>query len=146
MKITLQQIESGEEEVLVRYKTMTPRLAEAMRMLQQEKQVILGKDRDQKICIDPAEIYYFEAVDEKCFACTDKMTYQVAMTLAEAEHALRASGFFRCSKSLVINIKKVASLKSEMGNRINATLDNGEHVIISRRYAREFREILKNCR
>ena len=46
MKITLQQIESGEEEVLVRYKTMTPRLAEAMRMLQQEKQVILGKDRD----------------------------------------------------------------------------------------------------
>lgn len=30
-----------------------------------------------------------------------------------------------------------------MGNRINAILDNQEHVIISRRYAKDFREMLK---
>ena len=30
-----------------------------------------------------------------------------------------------------------------MGNRIDALLDNQEHVIISRRYVKEFRERLK---
>lgn len=65
------------------------------------------------------------------------------MTLAEAEQMLAESGFFRCNKSMVLNVDRVIAVKSEMGNRINATLDNGEHVMISRHYARAFRELLQ---
>ncbi|MBR6396195.1 MAG: LytTR family transcriptional regulator DNA-binding domain-containing protein, partial [Lachnospiraceae bacterium] len=54
--------------------------------------------------------------------------------------------FFRCSKSMIINVGRVASLKSLPSNRIDATLENGEHIIISRRYAAEFRRFLKGDR
>jgi len=82
-------------------------------------------------------------VDERLFAYTKTRALQVAMTLGEAENLLSQSGFFRCNKSMVLNVNRVSAVKSEMGNRINATLDNGEHVIISRHYARAFRELLQ---
>ena len=82
-------------------------------------------------------------MDERIFAYTEKAEYQVMLTLAEAEEALQEYGFFRCNKSFVLNSDHIISVRSEMGNRINAILDNQEHVIISRRYAKDFREMLK---
>ena len=55
-------------------------------------------------------------------------------------HRLR---YFRCSKSMIINVNKVEMLKSMPSNRIDATLVSGEHIIISRTYASDFRKLLK---
>ena len=46
----------------------------------------------------------------------------------------------------MINIDKVERLKALSSNRIDATMINGEHIIISRTYASEFRRILKGGR
>ncbi|MDE7251069.1 MAG: LytTR family transcriptional regulator DNA-binding domain-containing protein, partial [Lachnospiraceae bacterium] len=64
-------------------------------------------------------------------------------SLEKAVLAWGERGFFRCSKSMVINIYRISTLKSESGNRILALMENGEKVMISRRYARELRRILK---
>jgi len=40
----------------------------------------------------------------------------------------------------------VTALHSLSGNRIDATMEGGEHIIISRRYAVEFRRLLKGGR
>ena len=63
-----------------------------------------------------------------------------------AEERFARDGFFRCSKSMVINVCHVDRLKSESGNRIDAQMGNGEHVMISRRYAKALRRILKGER
>ena len=42
-----------------------------------------------------------------------------------------------------MNIYQIDRLKSKAENRIDAQMKNGEHVIISRRYAKELRRILK---
>ena len=102
-----------------------------------------GKSAEKQYRISPGEIHYLESVDERLFAYTKTQTLQVMMTLTEAEKLLSESGFFRCNKSMVLNVDRVIAVKSEMGNRINATLDNGEHVMISRHYARAFRELLQ---
>ena len=41
------------------------------------------------------------------------------------------------------NIYRIDHLKSEPGNRILATMENGEKVMISRKYAKGLRQILK---
>ncbi len=66
------------------------------------------------------------------------------MTLNALEYHFRTQGFFRCSKSMVINIYRISYLESKPGNRIDAMMDNGEHVIISRRYASGLRAVLKS--
>ena len=143
MKLTLQQITEGEEEVILRYREMTPEIATLMERINQETLTLLGKAEEKTYRISPTAVYYFESVDERLFAYTKTKTLQIMMTLTEAERLLAESGFFRCNKSMVLNINRVIAVKSEMGNRINATLDNGEHVMISRHYARAFRELLQ---
>jgi DNA-binding LytR/AlgR family response regulator len=47
---------------------------------------------------------------------------------------------------MVINVGRVKALKSLSSNRIDASMEGGEHIIISRRYPSEFRRLLKGCR
>lgn len=141
--IKLQKIEDGQEEILIRYRNMTPELLELVQQLKKEPVTIFGKSGEKQYRIAPSEIYYFESVDENLFACTKEKTFQVPMTLAEAEKKLAEEGFFRCNKSFVLNINRIDYVTSGMGSRIDAALDNGEHVIISRHYSKQFRELLK---
>lgn len=67
-------------------------------------------------------------------------------TLAQLETLLDSVRFFRCAKSMILNIDRVKALKSLACNRIDATMQNGEHIIISRTYASEFRRRLKGGR
>ena len=64
-------------------------------------------------------------------------------TLTQLEQLLNIVNFIRCSKSMILNIDKVAALKSLASNRIDATMRNGEHILISRTYASDFRRRLK---
>ena len=143
MKLTAEQIVSGEDEIIVKYREMTPELSVLIHLLKQGMPVVTGREEGRQYRIAPGEIYYFESVDERTFAYTREHTLQVAMTLAEAEERLEKYGFFRCNKSMVLNLNRIDSVKNELGSRINAALDNGEHVIISRHYARRFRELLR---
>ena len=44
---------------------------------------------------------------------------------------------------MIVNVGKVERLRSLPSNRIDATLASGEHIIISRTYAADFRRLLK---
>ena len=65
------------------------------------------------------------------------------MSLYSIELFLDDESYFRCSKSMIINVNKVEMLKSMPSNRIDATLVSVEHIIISRTYASDFRKLLK---
>ena len=68
---------------------------------------------------------------------------RVSASLEKISLCFEERGLFRCAKSMVINIYKIRYLRSEPGNRIRATMDNGEQVMISRKYAKRLRRILK---
>lgn len=94
----------------------------------------------------PEEIFYFEAVDGKVFAYLEEKVWQVNQSLEALEKELsgrRDMGFFRISKSCMVNLKHVEELISTMGNRIMAQMENGETVIVSRHYAKLLRAYLK---
>ena len=74
---------------------------------------------------------------------TQDEVYRTVLTLALFGTLYADKGFFRCSKAAIINIYRINRLKSMPGNRIDAMMDNGEHIIISRRYAKELRRVLK---
>ena len=71
---------------------------------------------------------------------------QLDLSLVTAELILDDEKYFRCSKSMIVNVGKVERLRSMPSNRIDATLASGEHIIISRTYAADFRRLLKGER
>ena len=95
------------------------------------------------IVIEKDDIYYIESVDDKTFAYTCNDVIRLDNSLQGVMGILDDIRFFRCSKSMIINIDRVRVLKSLSSNRIDAALENGEHIIISRTYATDFRKLLR---
>ena len=146
MKIDIKKIDEGEESIVIRYKELTSPVDKIISILDNSQNKIWGRVDDQSIAVGLSDILYLESVDDKVFAYTKDKVLKIDGSLQSFMLIVNDDTFFRCSKSMVININRVISLKSLSSNRIDATLEGGEHIIISRRYASEFRRLLKGER
>ena len=143
MKYTLEQITRGEDEIIIRYKSMTSEVEKIIGFLQDKQKYLYGNLENEKVIVKLSQILYVESVDGRTYGYTDSQVVRLDYSLAQLEGALDDINFFRCSKSMMINIDKVKTLRSLASNRIEATMCNGESVLISRTYASDFRKRLK---
>lgn len=146
MRYTINQINKGEDELILNYKEKNPEVEAVLLFMDKRQRKLIGRKNDETIVVTPEEILYVEKVDNKTFVYTDDNEIQVDMSLYSIELFLDDESYFRCSKSMIINVNKVEKLKSMPSNRIDATLVSGEHIIISRTYASDFRKLLKGER
>lgn len=116
-----------------------------MSLLDIQKKKLIGFSEQKQYIIDPSEVLYCESVDGTTYIYAKDKVYRTAYTLSDIENTYSDTGYMRCSKSMVLNIHAIKSLRSELGNRIDTLLSNGEHIIISRHYAKELRNILKEA-
>lgn len=143
MKIRIEHIEDDEKEVIIRCKEIDNYVLEIKSLLESKYNKMIGMLNGEKYFFYPNEIYYIEHIDNKTFAYMKKKVYIIAYSLEKLEQILDKQTFFRCSKSMILNLRHVKKFKSSMGNRIIATLDNEENVIISRHYSKILRAYLK---
>lgn len=143
MKITVEHIRSGENEVVLRCPELDGEMLWVLSLLRSglEKLCVWDKER-QIILLRPGEAVYCESVDERVFVYTAKAVYQTALSLAELEGRYGDLGLFRIGKSVLANLHHIRTLRSRPGGRIEATLETGEKLIVSRHYAPLLRERL----
>ena len=110
-----------------------------MRMIDMQLAV---KKNDEIILLETNQILYFETVERNTFVYTKEDTYEIDLRLYEVEQQLIEQGFIRISKTCILNLKKVQSLKTDINRKIKVTLINGEQLIVSRNYADELRRRL----
>lgn len=132
MKYTIRQITEGEDEVILNYRSLTPEVERVFNFLNGEQQKIRGWKEKTLVILELSKIIYIESVDGKTFAYTKEDVVRIDYSLNRLKELLHEINFFRCSKSMIINIDKVERLKSLPSNRIDATMCSGEHIIISR--------------
>lgn len=143
MKYIINQRTDGEDELILNYREVNEEVERILAFMEQGNRRILGWKENEQVVIAPGELLYAESVEGKTFAYTEQEVYRINYTLQQLEVLLQKECFFRCSKSMIMNINKVASLRSLSSNRIDATMENGEHIMISRTYASEFRKKLR---
>lgn len=143
MKLTLERIADGDEEVLIRYYEMNEEIEVIAGIVRGTGLRIPAIWEGQTLLLLPELIYYMENVDGVTYAYLEDKVVRVSESLRTLELCYGKRGFFRCSKSMILNIYKIRYLKSEPYSRIRATMENGEQVMISRKYAKELRQILK---
>ena len=103
----------------------------------------LQAKRDTEWCfVNLLDILYFESVDNRTFLYTKDDVMEIKQRLYELEVILSDKDFIRISKSQIININKVKSLRPEINRTILATLCNGEQLFISRKYVPAIRSLL----
>lgn len=100
------------------------------------------KDRET-VQLDTRRILYIESVDRKTFLYTADQIYETDKRLYELEQHLKTCSFFRASKSVIINLEQVQSLRPELGARLLLTMENQEKIIVSRQYAGTIKSALE---
>ena len=146
MKYTIEYISQGEIEVILRCHSPSAEMDQLIRFLESQNRKLIGSKDGIRRILEPSQILYVESVEGKTFAYTESDVLALEHSLAQLEQLLGTINFFRCSKSMIINIDKVRELRSLASNRIEATMCNGERIIISRTYASDFRKRLKGVR
>lgn len=143
MKVTVRKVSEGPNEVIIQYSEMTPEVERVIGFLNGRSVTIVGRTDSETVQVKAKDILYVESVDEKTFAYTENEVIRLSESLAALEKMLGDLCFFRCSKSMIMNIDMVMRLKSLPSNRIEATMQGGDKVVISRTYASQFRRRLK---
>jgi len=139
------EIQEGfpDVEVVIKCPEATEEINRIASLLQGHGQKLNGIIDKSTHLIDKHDIFYFESVDKQSFIYTENAVYETDLKLYEIEERLTEAGFFRNSKSQVLNIAKIKSLCPDFGGRIEAVMENGEILIVSRRYSKLLRERLK---
>lgn len=88
------------------------------------------------------DILYIESVDRKTFGYTVNEVYELGFKLYEIEQRYKLMDYMRISKSCIVNLKKIHSLKPDFGGKILAVMENNEKIYISRQYASVLKEKL----
>lgn len=104
---------------------------------------VIGKKDGENYRLNLEDIYYFEAVENRVFAYVEKDVYEVNYKILELEELLKNTSFLRVSRVIVLNILKIEKVSTLVNGRILAILSNKEKMIISRAYAKEFKNKLK---
>lgn len=143
MKINIDQSNAYDEvEISIKCKTIDENLEKLISTLRLFNSTISGK-KDEKIYIIKLEdIMYFDTVDERVFIYTEEGVYETVLRLYEIEERFAETSMMRVSKSAVLNIKKISYVSPLLNGRIEAVLQNGEKVIISRQYVPVFKRKL----
>lgn len=143
MKISININESiSDTEIVINSRSLTPEIEKiiaTLRILDQQIMVVKG---DESYILDVAKIVYIESVDRKTFVYTEADCFESKLKLYEIEEQLCQGGFLRASKSCLVHLKFIRSLKSELDRKLRLTLENGEQLIVSRQYADELKRRL----
>ena len=143
IQITEDAFHSPDEEIIILCRQKNERIDRLKQFIEGFDMGIKAFDNDTFRTLKPADILYFEVVDNKTFAYLYDSVWQVSFTLEKLETDLASYGFFRISKSCMLNLKQVNHFTSSMGSRITATMENKEEIIVSRHYAKILREKMK---
>ena len=85
MKVTLQQIEKGNEEIIIRYRRMTERLERIVEYLEGQNEKLSGTKDGQQFFINIQDILYLESVEGVTYFYTKKEVYRVQQ-VDDAQH------------------------------------------------------------
>ena len=144
MDITVKKIGETEKEYIeIGCHKKDERIDEIVRFIRSREGILKGTKEDRQYSIALPDILYIEAVDEKTFIYLENDCYESGRRLYEFEEALVTRNFARISKSVVVNLMKITSIKPSLNGRFSCVLTNGEQVIISRKYVPDIREKLR---
>ena len=109
--------------------------------LVQNKSGSLSVQQDGSVKTIPlSSVYYLESVDEKTFVYSKGEVFSTGMKLYEAEEMLSETSFVRISRSCILNTDILDSVKVMLNGKMEATLDNGEKLMINRHYVPGFKK------
>lgn len=139
MRVREQIVEDPSKEgVTLEYVSFTREFAEIRDYVLHKGESMTAYTQEREaVRIRIEDILYFEAVGELVFAYLETQIYEVKLRLYQIEDRLRGANILRASKSVLVNLEHILSVRPALNGRLYARMENGEDILISRNYAKQ---------
>ena len=143
MKITIHEDPNiSDTEISIVCPQMTEELRDMIANIGLISHTFAGDKDGETFFIPVKDIFYFESVEGSIFFYTEKDMYKATARLYKIEECLQNLNFVRISKTVIVNLRKMQSIKQAEHSRLIATLINGEKIVVSRQYVPEIKKKL----
>lgn len=141
MKFILEQSDEWNDvEIRVRCGQIDKALEKLIEQIRLYGFAITGEKDGETFNINLEQIFYFEAVDNRTYAYCENSIYECRQKLYELEERLESMNFRRISRSCILNIYKLLSIRTLLNGRVEVSLENGEKLIVNRHYVEALKE------
>lgn len=143
MKITLEPLPpDGQEEIVIRTDCLDDGIMRLIYAIKTNRSQLVGYNGDEMVPLRADEVFYFETVDNRVYACCEKSVYEIKQKLYELQELFESTDMLRISKAMIVNLSKITKIVPMLNGRLGAVLENGEKVVISRQYVPELKKKL----
>ena len=143
MKVTIDKNELYlDPEIIVKCKEIDDLLQDIISYIGIADKKMIGEVEKELFFIPLNNILYFESVDKTVYIYTDKQVYRSSAKLYVLEEQLADTYFARVSKTTILNLKKLNSVRSAKNAKLEGLLINKEKILISRQYVAEIKKRL----
>lgn len=142
MRVTEKLVNNLEEEgVILQYIRLTKDFEEIKEYVQHKGDALTEyMQNKERVSVRVEDILYFETVDGRVFAYTVDGVYEIKGRLYQVEERVSRRTICRASKTMLVNVEHITSVRTALNGRLYARMENGEEILITRRYAREIED------
>lgn len=143
MKLITKQVKNKPLTVIIEYPELDVKTEKLIKKIKSLDFIISGNSNGKTFALNISDIFYIETVERKTFLYTKDEVYMTEKKLYEFEKLLKETAIIRISKSCLMNMDMLYSIKQLINSQLEATLINGEKLIVSRTYLKRIKNILK---
>ncbi|MDE7446933.1 MAG: LytTR family transcriptional regulator DNA-binding domain-containing protein [Lachnospiraceae bacterium] len=143
MEIKTRQIDDKPLTIIIEYPILDTKTKTLIKKIEGLDFMVSGNSKGKVFQVHISDIYYMESVERKTFLYTKDEIYVTDKKLYELEEMLRDAGIVRISKFCLMNMDMLFSIRQLMNSQLEATLLNGEKLIVARTYLKNIKNILK---
>ena len=139
MEIITRQAEDKPLTVTIEYPEYTESVKGLIKKIESLDVSFSVTAEDRQLRIARSDVYYLEIVDRKAFLYTGKDVFRLDASMQEILNLSTDSDLVRISRTCIMNTLHLTEIRQLKNSHLEATLDNGEKLIVSRKYLRDIK-------
>ena len=139
MEIIKRQVEDKPLTVTIEYPEYTESVKGLIKRIESLDISFSVIAEDRQLRIARSDVYYMEIVDRKAFLYTKTDVFRLDSSMQEILDLTIDSDLVRISRTCIMNTSHLTAIRQLKNSHLEAELDNGEKLIVSRKYLRDIK-------
>ena len=143
MRVEQRQVKDHPLTVIVEYPEYDKSVDNLINKIKNMSISFTGKSDGKTVSIDISDIYYIENVERKIFLYSRKDVYRYDGNMADIDSSIAETDLVRISRTCFMNVSHLKEIMQIKNSHLEAVLDNGEKLIVSRKYLKDIKKIFR---
>lgn len=143
MRVEQRRVKDQPLTVIVEYPEYDKSVDNLINKIKNMSISFTGKSDGKTVSIDISDIYYIENVERKIFLYSKKDIYRYDGSMADIDSSISETDLVRISRTCFMNVSHLKEIMQIKNSHLEAVLDNGEKLIVSRKYLKDIKKIFR---